>query len=209
MKLPVFVKDRTIKFWEKYFSAQLLFFSVMICFPAFLFQQKTEIIILETLLFFFLAFSRRGNIKILPSLLMILAVTFFSLLTPYGKVLFYIGGNKALPITLGALEDGLRRSFILVGMVFLSQFALSSKLTLPGKFGSFSIGIFSYLEKFRQDSIKITSGKIISSIDEKLIEVYKNELCADENSQISEQSHPFGYVFALLLPISLYLLLFF
>lgn len=208
MKLPNFVAKKTTSFWESILSPELLFFSVLVCFPAFLFQQKLEWLALEAILFFLLALSKRSSIKLFPSLLMIFAITNFSLLTPYGKVLFYFCGNKAFPITLGALENGLHRSFVLVGMVFLSQFAISSKLRIPGKIGSFSVGIFNYLEKLRQEPLKLTSGKIISSIDELLISVYQEDFIAKETSQISLKSRPFGYVFAILLPVLLYLLLF-
>src|SRR5574344_1079487 len=78
------------------------------------------------LVFFVLSSIKKRKIsKVLPSVFITITVTFFALLSPYGKVLFKIVSWR---ITQDALISGLHRSAILVGMVFLSQCAVSRNL---------------------------------------------------------------------------------
>lgn len=129
------------------------------------------------ILFFIFASIKRKKIKILPSLIITITVTFFALLSPYGKVILTIGSFK---ITLESLLLGLRRSGILVGMVFLSQILISPKLSLPGKAGKFLKQVFYWLEKLTEVRIKFKPNQIIENLDTRLCEIWEQEeKCGD------------------------------
>lgn len=136
------------------------------------------------ILFFILASIKRKKIKILPSILITLSITFFALLIPHGQVLLTIG---SLRITLDSLLLGLKRSGILVGMVFFSQFLISPKIKLPGKAGIFLKQVFFWLEKLTSIKISFKPGHIIESIDSRLCEIW-SETAEIENLQTNVRS---------------------
>ncbi|MBQ5499633.1 MAG: hypothetical protein IIT73_07555, partial [Treponema sp.] len=123
-----------------------------------------------TVLFFFVLdeIIKKGRVKLLPSIIIVLSVTFFALLTPVGKVLFRIGSWK---ITQTSLEMGLRRSGFLVGMVFISQCAVDKNLRLPGKAGAFVAGVFYYFDLLVSEKIKFSRKNLVKSIDERLLKI--------------------------------------
>jgi heptaprenyl diphosphate synthase len=91
--------------------------------------MKSEIILTAAiwffvLIFFILACVKCRRVRIVPSFVIVLSFTFFTLLAPAGEVLLSLGSFK---ITLDSLLLGLRRSGILVGMVFLSRLIISQK----------------------------------------------------------------------------------
>lgn len=141
---------------------------VMCCF---LFIKNLIILWVSVIILYICTLIRkRGKVKILPSLIITITVTFFALLSPYGKVLFSIGFWR---ITKDALFTGLHRSGILVGMVFVSQCAVTKNLKLPGKAGKFLSEMFSVFEELTAKRISFKPGTIISSIDERLCEIYE------------------------------------
>ncbi|MFA6937733.1 MAG: Gx transporter family protein [Treponema sp.] len=127
------------------------------------------------LLFFVLSSIKKRKVsKVLPSIFITITVTFFSMLSPYGKVLFKIGSWR---ITQDALISGLHRSAILVGMVFLSQCAVSRNLQLPGKAGDFLASMFKTFDMLTAKKISFKPGKIIFSIDKRLCEISEELAC--------------------------------
>ena len=135
----------------------------------FFFIKEIYILWIAVFLFFILACYRKKKIvKVIPSIVITVTVTFFALLSPYGKVLFTLGSWR---ITEDALFSGLHRSGILVGMVFLSQCAVSKNIKLPGRVGKFLTSMFKIFDKLTSKRVEIKPGKIISSIDERLCEI--------------------------------------
>jgi hypothetical protein len=59
-------------------------------------------------------------------------------------VLIYIG---SFPITAGALEQGFVRGLNLVGLVYLSRYAVSPGLPIPGRAGALLYRVFFYFEE--------------------------------------------------------------
>ncbi len=179
MKLPRRLAASCHRFWSWLISPSLLFAVVMLSFPAFLFQKNVMVLVGEATAFFFLALSRRGKLRLLPSLLMIAGITFFSLFSPHGQVVARLG---TLAITTGALEAGLRRGVTLAGMVFLSQLAVSPQVRLPGRVGTFVVDMFGVLEQlvgkqqeFRQAFWKKDgAGGVMAALDQRLYQVYWN-----------------------------------
>lgn len=133
---------------------------------------STIILWLFVILFFILASIKRKKVKILPSILVTLTVTFFALLSPYGKILLTLGSFK---ITSDSLILGLRRSGILVGMVFLSQIIISPKIKLPGKLGKFLKQVFYWLKKLTEVRLKFKPKMIIETLDNRLCEIWEEE----------------------------------
>ncbi|MBO5136965.1 MAG: hypothetical protein J6B81_00515 [Spirochaetaceae bacterium] len=209
MKLPQSVALKTSVFWQR-IPSELIFFSGILCFPAFLFQQSILILLLEATLFFLLALTRRGKLRLFPTVIMILIVVFFSLLSPYGKILLRIGGDKGFAITFGALESGLRRGIRLAGMVFLSQLIISSKISLPGELGKFAILIFGYIDAFGKLQLEFSPKKFVTSLDQGLVEIWQQKMPLDTTTvtKAKAQKNSFLYVFILALPCLLYFLLF-
>lgn len=132
----------------------------------------TIILWLFVILFFILASIKRKKVKILPSVLVTLTVTFFALLSPYGKVLLTLGSFK---ITSDSLILGLRRSGILVGMVFLSQIIISQNIKLQGKAGKFLKQVFYWLEKLTEVRLKFKPKMLIETLDNRLCEIWEEE----------------------------------
>ncbi len=171
MKLPEKIAATTVGWWHEKVSPAALFLFVLCAFVFFVFQRNLVVLFGMTFLFFVLALTRRGKVKVLPSVFMVLAVTLFSLLSPYGKVLFRVGSSFA--ITQGALSGGLRRGLVLAGMMFLSQLAISRDLSLPGRLGEFVSRVFVYLDELGKEKLNLRPKMIISSIDEHLLKVFK------------------------------------
>jgi hypothetical protein len=169
MKLPAGISKHTMYFFNERIKPEILFIAAMVCFPIFLFLPSSGTIWLAAVLFSILTLLRRGKVSIMPSVIITAGIIIFALLSPYGKVLVHFGSFR---ITEGALKNGLHKSGILIGMVFLSQFAVSSKLHFPGKFGIFLSKTFSIFDELTAKKISIRPGNIISSIDERLTEIW-------------------------------------
>lgn len=114
----------------------------------------------------------RKKIKLLPSVLITICIVFFSLYVPSGKVLFYFRGS--LPVTLGAIYLGLRKSAIVCGSFFLSRLIVSKNLKLPGKPGIFVKQIFFWYEKFISTKIIFTDRNVIQKIDEYILKIWNS-----------------------------------
>ena len=146
------------------------FISAVILFPVFLLQKNVVIVWGGTVIFYILTmFKRGGKVRLLPSFFMTLGVTFFALLSPYGKVLFSFGSFR---ITQDALVTGLRKSGILAGMVFLSQFAVSPRLYLPGRIGRFLGSVFAAFNELTAKRIDFKRGHVIEALDSRLLDLW-------------------------------------
>ena len=142
------------------------------CMLSFVFfvQIKNLYLLWGTVLFFFVLdeIIKKGRVKLLPSIVLILSLTFFALLTPIGKVLFRLGSWK---ITQTSLEIGLQKSGFLIGMVFISQCAVDKNLSLPGRVGSFVADVFGYFDELVSEKIKFSRRRVIKSIDDSLLRI--------------------------------------
>ena len=176
MKLPNKIWKYTNQIFNEKCKAEILFILAMSCFPLYLFVSSTKILWTIAFAFLILTLLRRGKIRILPSIIITAGIVVLALLSPSGKILFSFG---TLKITDGALENGLHRSAVLCGMVFLSQFAVSPKLHFPGKIGFFFSQMFKYFDKLTSVHISFKPGSIISSIDEHLIEIWNSAESAE------------------------------
>jgi hypothetical protein len=67
---------------------------------------------------------------------------------PSGEVLFTLG---SFPITAGALQWGLIKTTTLLGLIYLSQFAIHPGLQLPGVLGGIIGKTFFYFERIQEE----------------------------------------------------------
>ncbi len=106
--------------------------------------------------------------RLLPNVIILGSLIAVHLLTPYGKVIYTIG---SFPITLGAIERGAGRGFMLITLLYASRIYLSPKLQLPGHFGRLLGETFSYFEILRESEHKIHPKTFIQDIDIRLLEL--------------------------------------
>ena len=100
-------------------------------------------------------------------LILVLSVTFFHLLSPWGRVLVEVG---PFAITSGALENGLIRGITMVGMVFLSVASVRPELELPGRFGGLLGRTFYYFDSILEGKRRLSGKNFFVSLDELLME---------------------------------------
>jgi heptaprenyl diphosphate synthase len=110
----------------------------------FIMQPQILLKFVHILLFGLASLYLGKRVRILPGIMIAAAVTGAQLLTPLGEVLTYIG---SFPITAGALRQGLLRGLNLVGLVYLSRYAVSPGLPIPGKLGALFYRVFYYFEE--------------------------------------------------------------
>lgn len=117
-------------------------------------------------------FMKNKRVNLLPSLALILSVTFFSILVPHGKILAEIWKLK---ITDGAIFSGLERSIKLCSCVFLSKLIADKNMNLPSRAGLFMFLVFEYFEKLSENigNKKITFSNFVSLLDEKLEKAFE------------------------------------
>lgn len=160
-----FSKNKKINFFNIALSA--IGFSVLA------FRNSVLEIYFIVVLFAFLVFIKKRVLKILPSVLLIFFVVFFSLFSPHGKILFSFG---KLNITLGALNLGLVKAGRLCGFVFVSQFLISKNIFFNGRVGRFFSNVMSYFSKLTETKFRLKKENFISQIDSRLCKVWQNEI---------------------------------
>lgn len=128
----------------------------------FLLQQNPILKLFLVGLFGCLATLAGKRIRIGYFLTLIVSITVFNLLTPYGQVLFHVGPFR---ITRGALVEGATKGLTIVGLVFASLFTVSRYLVLPGSFGLFLARSFFYFERLYGEKKRVRRDHIIEDID--------------------------------------------
>lgn len=101
--------------------------------PALFFQNNFTALFLQTLYAIFLALSSGRKFKLLPNVVLLVGLSLAHLLQPNGLLLFTLG---SFPITLGSLILGSHKALLLISLIYLSQYMVSSKPTFPGKLGA-------------------------------------------------------------------------
>lgn len=194
-----------------------LILSLLLIFPL-VFQKNLVILFIQFVSMIIFAFIRKKRVKILPSFFITLSLVFFSLLSPFGKVWFSIGN---FTITEGAFLLGLKKSFVLCGMVFISQIATSFEFNIKGNFGKMISEVFYWFSIFSDFSKKAKSesklqinenkkSKLsLKSIDEYLCELYFEEKQEKNNNahKTEESDEKFWTILLILLNCLFYFLI--
>jgi heptaprenyl diphosphate synthase len=136
--------------------------------PALLFNPDTVCRIAQFILFWFLAWlsGKKNNPGL--TILVLLGITVFNLLVPYGRLLASWGIFR---ITEGALMAGLRRAVTLEGLIMLSRTAIRRDLRFPGSFGALIGESFRLLALIRDRKQSITRKNWMGDIDRLMIEL--------------------------------------
>ena len=159
-----------------------LILSLLLIFPLVL-QENIIILFAQFLVMVLLAYIRKKRVKLLPSFFITISLVFFSLLSPFGKVWLSLG---KFTITEGAFFLGLKKSFVLCGMVFISQLATSFDFNIKGAFGKMISEVFYWFNIFSSAKKKNKGEKVklnLKSIDEYLCEIY----FADNHNSSSDE----------------------
>jgi heptaprenyl diphosphate synthase len=154
--------------YNRLFSSRSLCIAGLCVVPALLFNPDTVCRIVQFFFFWFLAWltGKKNN----PGLtfLVILVITTFNLLVPYGRVLVSWGGFR---ITEGALMAGLRRAVTLEGLIMLSRAVIRRDLRFPGSFGALIGESFRLLMLIRERKQSITRKNWMGDLDRLMIEL--------------------------------------
>lgn len=169
-----------------------LILSLLLIFPL-VFQKNLVILFIQFFSMIIFAFIRKKRVKLLPSFFITLSLVFFSLLSPFGKVWFSIGN---FTITEGAFLLGLKKSFVLCGMVFISQIATSFEFNIKGNFGKMISEVFYWFSIFSDFSKKAKSESKLqinekkkSKLSLKFIDEYLCELYFEEKQEKNNNAH--------------------
>lgn len=143
--------------------------------PAISFQSHLLLRAGQCLIALLFAAASGRRIRLMPSLLLLIAVTGVHLATPTGRILFRVLG---LPITLGSLETGLSKSLLLIGLVYVSRSVVRTEWIMrPGSrsFAALVLADFDALtrrrEEFRATSRRLSISRLVRSIDDLFVEL--------------------------------------
>ncbi len=151
--------------------SRFLFICGIITIPAFIFQPDIILKSALTIFFIILASARGKKFKLLPNLLMAAGITAANLLTPFGRVLAEIGSLK---ITQGALEAGISKAALIIGLIYISRSSIRKGLSFPGRLGSLISLVFYYFEKITEGE-KLGRKNLIAKLDEKLFSLSEED----------------------------------
>ncbi len=106
-------------------------------------------------------------------------ITIFQLLSPFGKVLVDL---KIITITKGALFSGFNKSLLLIGLVFTSLFSVSPGLKFPGRLGGVLAEMFYFYEELYSSKGKIRRKSFIADLDLLLAETLNAPMKGNNNN---------------------------
>ena len=109
------------------------------------------------------------RVRLLPPFFMLTGVIIANVLVPNGRVLLNFG---RFGITLGAIESGLLKGALLVGMIYVSRLSVGRGLRLPGTFGSLLLRAFAYFEALTEQW-PATTGPLIARVDDVLVRIHQ------------------------------------
>ena len=115
---------------EKHLSPHTRFLLGAVVLVLFLLQNRLATKLVEVVLFGTLAVLAGKRLRWGYFIVLVAAVAAFSTLSPWGEVLVRLG---PLAITKGALVTGVVKGLTVVGMIFVSLFAVSRRLRLPAR----------------------------------------------------------------------------
>jgi len=182
-------REKRREVYDNLFSAKALCVMGLLSMPALLFNPGAVTRVFQFLFFWLLAWLSGKKNNPLVTIAVIIGITLFNLLVPYGRVLFTIGYFK---ITETALLTGIRRAVTLEGLIMLSKVCIRRDLHFPGAFGELlgeSLRISSALMS-RKYSIRPKT--IFADLDNLMIDLSNDNAPVTHNVQ--NHTKPAAYV---------------
>lgn len=145
--------------------------------PAIFFQPSVPFLVADAIVAILLAVSSGRKFKVAPSLALLCAMLLAHLFQPSGRILLQIG---RFAITEGALQEGLKKSMVLIAMVYVSQYMTSGRPNLPGVLGKLLSIQLAYFGEFsrhwkRQGASDSGSHTVMERIDALLARIGSEE----------------------------------
>lgn len=149
--------------------------------PAYLLQQSIYIRTVQFIIIILMYILNGGKFRIMPNIILFTGIIFAYLVIPVGKVFFSVG---SFPVTQGSLNSGIKRALMLIGLIYISRLAVSSKLELRGKTGNLIGKVFYYFEvitaskgefHFRSIYKPGLADRLVNNIDALLFSVENKE----------------------------------
>lgn len=191
-----------IKNWvRKNISPGLLLSGGILIILTFIFQKSLIVKAVQVVLFMFFAFLTGSKIKLLNSFLILTFIIFFNLLTPAGKVLFYI---SIFPVTELALANGLVKGLTLIGLFYISKSFISRNINFPGTFGRLIARTFYYLNELTKEKV----GSIkepVKRLDEIMLKAYYGPNKAETIDIVITSLQGIIFIFGLIIINALFL----
>ena len=150
-------------------SAPTLFWAGVLTLIAYLFQDELPIRAGQVVLFAVLAVVAGKRLQWVYFVTITVSITVFHLLVPSGRVVWEMAG---FAITTGALQRGIFKALTIVGMVFLSLWAVRADLRLPGRVGALVARIFWAFEQIMERRGVVRASAPLRSADELLLSLY-------------------------------------
>jgi heptaprenyl diphosphate synthase len=173
-------REKRQRVYEGFFSAKALFFTGLVIMPAFLFTPLTSLRIILFLFFWFLSWLAGKKSNPLFIIVIILGITLFNLIVPYGRVLFSISAFK---VTVGALLGGIHRAVTFEGLIMLSRIAIRPDLKIPGFFGELTGETFRIFSVIMNQRNRITRINIMGDIDRLMLELSGDDRNNNNNGE--------------------------
>lgn len=131
----------------------------------FLFISNPYIKLITAILYILVTYLSGFRVKLLPNILLFISILIVSLFSPVGLVITNIG---PITITLGAFEEGLNNSALLIGLLYLSKHISMSNIKFKGTTGILIRDTFHYFNQLTSGD-KIKFKGFIEQIDNKLL----------------------------------------
>lgn len=179
--------------YQNMFSARALCIAGLLIMPALLFNPGTELRIIQFFFFWFLAWLSGKKTNPVITIIMIVFITAFNLIIPYGRVLFSIGVFK---VTSGALTAGVHRAFTLAALVMLSKVTIRQDLNFPGAFGKLLGDSLRMFSAIMNRKYRITGKNLIAEIDNLMLELGAQNMSGEppRTAVLEQRTKPAGYV---------------
>ena len=161
-------RTRRQKAYERLFSARALCIAGLLTMPSLLFNPFPMLRVVQFLFFWFLCWLAGKKNNPIITVVVILGITVFNLIVPYGRVLYSIG---TFNITLGALLVGIERAVTLGGLIMLSRLSIRPDLTIPGGFGALISESFRFFAIIMDSKKRVTRKNLMEDIDRLMIDL--------------------------------------
>jgi heptaprenyl diphosphate synthase len=181
--------------YDRLFSSRALCIAGLCTMPALLFNPDTACRIVQFVFFWFLAWLAGKKNNPALTLLVLLCITVFNLLVPYGRVLASWGIFR---ITEGALMTGLRRAVTLEGLIMLSRATIRRDLRFPGSFGALIGESFRLLALIRDRKQSITRKNWMSDIDQLMIDLSEEPVSIPDRAGRMNRTTRSGFIILIL-----------